>query len=167
MVPSTPTLFQDLTDNLNMRFRVFQDAQSKAYDFKQSAALAIAGEYDEESVFQKIDDIVKSNPCVMFTWESSPSCKQAVVAFDLIGANVKYIRLDDPWSEGNLIRAEIGKRVGKSSVPMVFIGGEYVGGYDAGISEEAPGIVSMAFKGTLRPKLQAAGALLEENMAEQ
>jgi glutaredoxin len=164
-VPEPPTLFGDITKNINMRLRVFQDAQSKSFNLKQSAAFAIAGEYDEEAVFQEIDDIVKSNPCVMFTWESSPSCKQAVAAFELIGVKVKNVRLDNPWSEGNLIRAEIGRRVGKSSVPMIFIGGEYIGGYDAGISEEAPGIVSMAFKGTLRPKLQTAGALLEQNMA--
>lgn len=95
----------------------------------------------------------------MFTWESSPSCKKAVEAFETTNANVKIIRLDDPWSEGNRIRAALGRKVGRSSVPCVFIGGEYVGGFDGGVGDEAPGMVALAFKGTLRGMLDDAGAL--------
>jgi hypothetical protein len=68
------------------------------------------------------------------------------------------------------VRAEIGKRVGRSSVPMIFIGGDYVGGYDGGLDDndksdnnkysKAPGIQTMAFRGTLRPALEAAGIKL-------
>jgi glutaredoxin-related protein len=73
---------------------------------------------------------------------------------------VKIVRLDDPWDKGNPVRAEIGKRVGRSSVPMIFIGGEYVGGFDGGVSDKSPGIQTMAFQGTLRPTLEAAGVKL-------
>jgi hypothetical protein len=38
---------------------------------------------------------------------------------------------------------------------MIFIGGNYVGGFDGSV--EAPGIQTMAFQGTLRPALEAAG----------
>jgi hypothetical protein len=41
----------------------------------------------------------------------------------------------------------------------VFIGGEYVGGFDGGTSDDTPGILDLAFQGKLRPKLEAAGAL--------
>jgi glutaredoxin 3 len=147
-------------DGIKFRYDLFQKAKGEGYDFKQStAACAIAGEYDATAVHEKAEDIIKSYPCVMFSWESSLSCKQAVEAFDKVGADVKIVRLDDPWDEGNPIRAEIGKMVGKSSVPMIFIDGEFVGGYDAGVSEDAPGILDMAFKGTLRPKLETAGAM--------
>jgi len=95
----------------------------------------------------------------MFTWESSPSCKKAVEAFKTIDANVKIVRLDDPWSEGNPIRAALGRKVGRSSVPFVFIGGKYVGGFDGGTGDEAPGMVDLAFKGTLRDMLADAGAM--------
>jgi glutaredoxin len=158
---SEPTFF----DGLKAGFRIFQESQAAGYDFKQCVACVLAGEYDGEGAREEINDIIKSNPCVMYTWESSPACKKAVEAFEKVGAEVKNVRLDDPWSEGNPIRAEIGKMVGKSSVPMIFIGGKYVGGYDAGVSEEAPGILEMAFKGTLRPKLHAAGAF-KAGMAE-
>jgi glutaredoxin 3 len=87
----------------------------------------------------------------MFTWEASPSCKQAIEAFETMNANVKIIRLDDPWSEGNPIRAALGRKVGRSSVPCVFLEGKYVGGYDS--------MVDLAFKGTLRDMLSDAGAM--------
>merc|ERR1711920_494956 len=107
----------------------------------------------------KIDEAIASAPCVMFTWESSPSCKKAVEAFKTIGADVKIVRLDDPWSEGNPLRATLGKRFGRTSVPFVFIDGEYIGGFDGGVSDDAPGMVDLAFKGTLRSKLHEAGAM--------
>jgi glutaredoxin-related protein len=58
------------------------------------------------------------------------------------------------------MRAELGKMVGRSSVPAIFIGGKYVGGFDSGVDNmESPGILEMAFKGTLREKLKEVGAL--------
>ncbi len=102
----------------------------------------------------------------MFTWEKSPSCVKAVEAFDDMGVDYKVVRLDDPWSEGNPMRAELGKMVGRTSVPFIFIDGNYVGGYDGGVSDEAPGLVKMAFMGTLRTKLSDVGALREKAMAE-
>jgi glutaredoxin len=95
----------------------------------------------------------------MFIWEASPFSKKAVEAMEVAGADVKIVRLDDPWEEGNPLRAELGKRTGRTSVPNVWIAGEYVGGFDGGVSEESPGIVNLAFRGTLLPKLEAAGAL--------
>ena len=102
----------------------------------------------------------------MFTWEKSPSCVKAIEAFDMMGVEYKVIRLDDPWSKGNPIRAELGKKIGRTSVPFIFIDGTYVGGYDGGLdgtrNDDAPGIVAMAFKGTLRSRLATVGALKGE-----
>lgn len=149
-------------DTLGQRYQLFQKSRSEGYNFKQSAAITIAGEYDAVEVQNKINDYVESAPCVMFTWEASPSCKQATKYLDIAGASYKIIRLDNPWSEGNPIRAELGKMIGRSSVPAIFIGGKYVGGFDGGVGEESPGILEMAFKGTLRQKLLEAGALKSE-----
>ncbi len=107
-------------------------------------------------------NLLFSKQSVMFTWEKSPSCVKAIDAFDMIGVDYKVVRLDDPWSKGNPIRAELGKKIGRTSVPFIFVGGKYIGGYDGGLDEvDSPGIVNMAFKGTLRPKLIEAGALKE------
>ena len=59
------------------------------------------------------------------------------------------------------MRAELGKMNGRSSVPQIYIGGKYVGGFDAGVGEEAPGILDLAFRGTLRGMLEEAGCLKE------
>jgi len=111
-----------------------------------------------EEVKGKIQAEIDAAPCVMFTWEASPSCKQAIKYLDVAGAKYKIVRLDDPWSEGNPIRAELGKMVGRSSVPCIFMGGKYVGGFDGGVGE-AGGLMEMAFKGTLQDKLKEVGAL--------
>jgi glutaredoxin len=140
-------------------YETFQKAKGEGYNFKQSVAIALAGDYDEESVKAKIQEEIDSAPVVMFTWEASPACKKAIKYLDIAGASYKIVRLDNPWSEGNPIRAELGKRVGRSSVPCIFIGGQYCGGFDGGVGEESPGILEMAFKGTLRQKLDDVGAL--------
>lgn len=146
-------------DGIKMRLRIAQESNASGASTKQTIADVIAGEYDSVEVGSKLDDMIASAPVVMFTWESSPSCKKAVGAFETIGADVKICRLDDPWSEGNPMRAELGKRVGRTSVPFLFIKGEYVGGFDGGTDENACGMVDMAFKGTLRSKLSEVGAM--------
>ena len=97
----------------------------------------------------------------MYTWESSPSCKKAVEAFETIGADVEIVRLDDPWDEGNPVRAVLGRKVGRTSVPFVFVGGKYIGGFDGGVEgdSDASGMVDLAFQGKLRDMLGAAGAM--------
>eukprot|EP00586_Coscinodiscus_wailesii_P013205 CAMPEP_0172506640 /NCGR_PEP_ID=MMETSP1066-20121228/196885_1 /TAXON_ID=671091 /ORGANISM="Coscinodiscus wailesii, Strain CCMP2513" /LENGTH=268 /DNA_ID=CAMNT_0013283755 /DNA_START=23 /DNA_END=829 /DNA_ORIENTATION=- len=148
-----------IQDDLKARYAIVQKSRDEGASFKQIIANVLAGEYDMNAVKVEVLEMIKSAPCVMFTWENSPSCKKAVEAFDLVGANVKIIRLDDPWDKGNPMRAELGKLVGRTSVPFVFIGGEYVGGYDGGTSDVAPGMVNLAFKGTLSTQLKEAGAL--------
>ena len=148
-----------LLTNLKMRFRIFQESRADGDKLGQTLANVLAGEYDADAVRMEIKSIIESEPCVMFTWERSPSCVSAVKALNLAGAKFKNVRLDDPWEEGSPIRAELGKMVGKSSVPCIFIGGVYIGGYDAGVSDDAPGLLALAFQGELRPKLEAAGAL--------
>eukprot|EP00555_Chaetoceros_dichaeta_P004736 CAMPEP_0198254328 /NCGR_PEP_ID=MMETSP1447-20131203/4642_1 /TAXON_ID=420782 /ORGANISM="Chaetoceros dichaeta, Strain CCMP1751" /LENGTH=201 /DNA_ID=CAMNT_0043940331 /DNA_START=21 /DNA_END=626 /DNA_ORIENTATION=- len=146
-------------EGVSKRFEIAQESRAGGASFTQIIADVLAGEYDADSTKADIEETVASAPCVMFTWESSPSCKQALSAMEAAEAKVKIVRLDDPWDEGNPIRAELGKMVGKSSVPCIFIAGKYVGGFDSGPSEEAPGIQKLAFKGTLRPMLEEAGAL--------
>jgi len=155
----TSSPIDGFVEDVSKRFEIAQESRAGGASFTQIVADVLAGEYDADSTKADIEATVASAPCVMFTWESSPSCKQAVSAMEVAEAKVKIVRLDDPWDQGNPIRSELGKMVGKSSVPCIFIDGKYVGGFDSGPSEEAPGIQKLAFKGTLRPMLQEAGAL--------
>ena len=159
MVPSDENPFDKFIDNVKMRARIAQESNKAGASPKQTIADVLAGEFDEASVEAKIEEAIASAPCVMFTWESSPSCKKAVEAFKTMNANVKILRLDDPWSEGNPMRAVLGKKVGRTSVPFVFIDGEYIGGFDGGINDKACGMVDLAFKGELRDMLEKAGAM--------
>ena len=148
-----------LVDQIWTGLQVFQRSQSEGLGFKQAMADGIAGEYDREAVERQIKEEAASAPLVLFTWESSPSCKKALEYLKETGATPKVIRLDEPWAEGNPKRAALGRLTGKSSVPSVWIGGAYAGGGDDGPSEEAPGLVKLAFRGELKAKLEAAGAL--------
>jgi glutaredoxin 3 len=156
---SSPSDDNSFVDKLTYGWELFQKSKSDGYDFKQSVTIAIAGEYDAAEIQAKIKEEIESAPCVMFTWDPSPDCKKAIKYLDIAGASYKNVRLDDPWSEGNPIRAELGKMVGRSSVPCIFVDGKYVGGFDGGVGEDSPGILEMAFKGTLREKLSEVGAL--------
>ena len=156
---SSPTDETSFIDTLTNGYQLFQKSKSDGYDFKQSVTIAIAGEYDAAEIQSKIKEDIASAPVVMFTWEPSPDCKKAIKYLDIAGASYKIVRLDDPWDEGNPVRAELGKMVGRSSVPCIFIGGQYVGGFDGGVGDDSPGILEMAFKGTLGDKLREVGAM--------
>jgi glutaredoxin 3 len=146
-------------ETVQTAIRIFQESTSQGADFKQAVADALAGEYDRAAAQATLDDYVASAPCVVFTWKPSPFSQKALKYLDVAGADVKNVRLDDPWAEGNPLRAELGRMVGRTSVPSVFIGGKYVGGFDGGVSEDQPGILDLAFQGKLRPLLEDAGAL--------
>lgn len=153
------SFWDSLVDSASTRLRIFQESKADGYTTKQAIADVLAGEYDEGEVTAKVLEMTQSSPCVMFVWQSSPSCTKAVAALDRAGARYSLVRLDDPWDEGNVMRARLGRMTGKSSVPSVWIDGRYVGGYDDGVGDDAPGLVDMAFAGTLRPALEACGAL--------
>ena len=148
-----------LFDSVEVGVRKFQESQAAGLGFKQSIADALAGDYDQAQVKSKLESLVSSAPCVVFTWERSPFSHKALKALEVAGVEFTEVGLDKPWSDGNPLRAELGRLTGQTSVPSVWIGGEYVGGFDGGPSPDAPGIVDMAFAGTLRPKLEEAGAL--------
>lgn len=155
---SVDDVIENIKENVQRKYRIVQESQQAGAGFKQIIANVLAGDYDQAQVKMKIDELIRSAPCVMFTWQSSPSCQSAIKAMDASGLDYTVVRLDDPWDEGNKIRAEIGKMVGRTSVPMVFIGGKYVGGFDGGINDDAPGLVALAFRGCLQSMLKGAGS---------
>jgi len=149
-----------IIEGAKKRFKIAQESNARGASIKQTIAEVIASEYDGEAAKKEINEAVASAPCVVFSWGASPSCKDAFAALDMAGVKqLKTVPLDDPWEEGNKLRAELGKMLGQSSVPAIFIGGEYVGGYSGGPSEKAPGILKLAFQGELQPLLEKAGAL--------
>ena len=64
----------------------------------------------------------------------------------LLEVNLKNVWLDDPWDEGNPLWDDLGKITGKSLVPSVWVGGKYIGGYDALTDVTSSGMAELAFR---------------------
>ena len=57
---------------------------------------------------------------------------------------------------GYALRAELAEKTGRTSVPALYVGGEFVGGCnDGGMG----GVMTLDREGRLKPLLTAAGAL--------
>ena len=177
-LPTTASAVQGAADNddafasaqesIQSSIRIAQASSSAGSGFKQIIADVFAGDYDAADVNAQLDELIASAPCVVFIWQASPFSKKALRCLQEVAGvtNMRVVRLDDPWEAGNKMRAELGKRTGRTSVPSIWIGGAYVGGFDGGVDDDtSPGIVDLAFRGTLQPMLEAAGAFDEPTAA--
>ena len=102
-----------------------------------------------------------AEPCVVFATTTCGYCYQTRQLLDEL--NVEYTAVElDKIPEGRALRAEVAARTGRTSVPAVFIGGEYAGGAnDGGLG----GALTLHRKGELTPLLADAGALSAEAAA--
>lgn len=121
---------------------------------KRGVAAVLAGEYDVAAMSARLDALIAQAPAVVFSQTSCPFCKKAKTLLSDLGAAYATVELDTLGAEGHALRAELGKRTGRTSVPAVFVGGQCLGGYGDG-----PGVGPLAEQGKLGPLLQAAGAL--------
>ena len=74
---------------------------------------------------------------------------------DGYGAEYKVVELNEIAS-GFALRAELAERTGRTSVPAVYIGGQFIGGCnDGGMG----GVLTLDKAGKLKPLLRAAGCM--------
>ena len=119
------------------------------YRFKQWVADIVAGEYDEESVSATVDDFVRDNEIAMFSFTTCPFCRRAKDALDERGISYQTIELDElEGNQGNAIRAMLGKKTKRTSVPSIFVRGKYIGGCNDG-----PGLMPLMESGELNKLL--------------
>lgn len=117
-------------------------ASGPGYAFKQFVADRVAGDYDEvaaNAVLEgHIQESVNTGSVALFSFTTCPFCRKAK---DLLEAEgVPYVSLElDERADGNALRAALGKRTGRTSVPNVFVQGESVGGCNDG----NPGLVKL------------------------
>ncbi len=116
------------------------------YRFKQFVADIVAGnDYDVEAVNVRIDNFVAENPVAIFSFSTCPFCRRAKDLLDEKGVQYEAIELDElEGNEGNEIRANLGRKTGRTSVPSIFVGGNYIGGCNDG-----PGLVPLDQSGEL------------------
>jgi len=121
------------------------------YQFKQWVADIVAGDFDEEEAERKVDSFVEKNDVAMFSFTTCPFCRRAKDLLNEKGINYVSMELDElDGNEGNEVRAILGRRTKRTSVPSIFIGGKYIGGCNDG-----PGLLPLAESGELDRLLEA------------
>lgn len=137
-----------------------------AASFKQRVADFVAGEFDAKEIDSKIDTIINSAPCVIFSWKKCPFCLRTkeILLKEIPNVNVKIIELDEGDLKnsniGNQIRARLGRKTGRTSLPSVWIKGNFYGGCNDGSEILAPkGIQGLYDSGELENILLNANAI--------
>ena len=123
---------------------------------KKALVKSQAGDYDKVEVRAKLDSHIAENPVAMLSFTTCPFCLQAKSVLDRAGANYKVLELDSMGKEGYALRAELAERTDRTSVPAIWIGGEFIGGCNDG---PMGGVVTLQRNGQLQQLLGKAGAL--------
>jgi glutaredoxin len=122
---------------------------------KKWLAKQLAGDYDAQEMQRKMQEFEGSSSVTMYSFTTCPFCKRAKDILNEIGAEYEVMELD-VVPEGKAIRAELGDRTGRTSMPSVWIQGQYIGGCnDGGLG----GVAKLQEQGKLLPLLQEAGAV--------
>ena len=122
---------------------------------KKALVKSLAGEYDEAATKAKLMALIDDNPVLMLSFVKWPFCVKAKVLLDDLGTKYTVVELDQ-LEDGKAIRAEMANVVGRTSVPAIWIGGNFVGGCNDG---PMGGIVSLSDSGELNGLLAGVGAL--------
>jgi glutaredoxin 3 len=119
--------------------KVIKQTDENAIDFpsikslKQSIVSNFAGEYDSVAINKSIDQDLTNNKYVMYSFRKCPYCLKAKsILLDKYELNMKVIELDDDKRQGSAIRLELSKRTGRTSVPSIWIQGQFIGGCNDG-----------------------------------
>lgn len=122
---------------------------------KKKLVKSMAGEYDAEAIQARTNGLINDNPVLMLSFTTCPFCVKAKAVLDGVNAKYTVIELDaDP--DGKAIRAELGDLIGRTSVPAIWIGQEFVGGCNDG---PMGGLMKLDEAGKLEGLLKEAGAI--------
>jgi thioredoxin reductase (NADPH) len=101
-----------------------------------------------EDCFQ---EIVEKCPVVMFSLSWCPECKRSLELLSRLGVKPHIVDLDDYKPIAQDIRLYMLNRTGRRSVPNLFVGGEYIGGFAR--------TTELYERGALVPLFQKVGVL--------
>ena len=125
-------------------------------------ARVLGGDAAERAEARKeIEEAVRANPVVVYTYGLSPFSSEALAVLDAAGARYERIELGPEWfllgRRASVLRAELLAMTGQSSLPHVFIGGSHVGGLFTGTDEgTAPGVAALQEAGELARLIELA-----------
>ena len=140
------------------RFSEIVATNELGYLFKQGVADLIAGEYDRAETQQFLQEFINNNQdgdddnrvdVTMLSFTTCPFCRRAKDYLDETGISYRSLELDElPDNRGNELRASLGRLTRRTSVPAIFVRGQFVGGCNDG-----PGLLPLAESGKLQEML--------------
>ena len=135
------------------QFTKLVSSNELGYRFKQGVADLVAGEYDEVATRRSVEDFIGGGGVALYSFTTCPFCRKAKDFLEEQSIPYTAIELDLlPGNEGNEIRAVLGKLTRRTSVPSIFIGGEYIGGCNDG-----PGLLPLSREERFDAMLEKAG----------
>jgi len=139
--------------------RVWTDASTRMGFFgggkKNDAGADGGGASSPAAVAKRVASEIGRGVTV-YTTSRDGASKKAKQALDALGATYKEVALDkDP--DGPAIKAELKKKTGKTSVPLIFIKGQFIGTMTEG-GPSGKGLSGLDKAGMLGPMLKNAGA---------
>jgi cysteine synthase A len=132
---STP-LFENIGEEMSAdEIALSRSTPNYRFDVPATCAVAPAreqsAELDAEAV-QFVNEVIAAEPVVLFALEWCEFCWSVRKLFGKLGLPYRSIDLDSvAYQEndrGGKIRAALGNRIGVSTIPQIFIGGQHVGG---------------------------------------
>lgn len=126
---------------------------------KKALVRKLAGDYDVEATRAKLNGYIDNskNSVLMLSFTTWPFCVKAKQLLDDKGVPYTAVELDVA-DDGKAIRAEMGDVIGRTSVPAIWIDGEFIGGCNDG-PEGYGGLITMENNGRLNGLLKSAGVL--------
>lgn len=100
--------------------------------------------------------MVMENPVLLFSISACASCIRAKAVLQ----SAKYTVLELDCEPDGLTICDYLQEIDNKSVPAIWIGGQYIGGYDTG-GPTGGGIKSLQERGELLPMLKRVGAVIE------
>ncbi|HEX6994422.1 MAG TPA: cysteine synthase A [Gammaproteobacteria bacterium] len=133
---STP-LFEHIGDEMTAEeLALSRSTPSCRFDVPQPAPAPAAAEPThvalDADAERFVDDVVRSEPVVLFALEWCEFCWSVRKLFARLGIEHRSIDLDSveyqAGDRGGKIRAVLAERIGAKTIPQIFVGGEHIGG---------------------------------------
>lgn len=124
---------------------------------KQFIADTLAGDYDSVAIGSLIDTKIESNKLMMFSFSTCPFCLKAKqLLTETYGVDIEVYECDLE-ADGYAVRAELGRRTGRTSMPSTWLGSDVLlgGCNDGGMG----GVVTLHSDGKLNDLLVQRGAV--------
>ena len=143
-------MLTQLANGINLQMRETPFSGSKS-----DLVLEQAGDYDRTAIQDKIKALIDENAIALMTFEECPYCIEARSILDKKGFEYKVLNLDAVGRDSYSFRAELYHMTGRTSVPAIWIGGEFVGGCNDG---PMGGLMTMNDSGQLDDMVRKASA---------